>query len=109
MEDLGWNDMGHAHAPPIVEQQRAAIEASLGKVVQIVKPSGKQPEHDAGAKAAFTLRINAERHLKLRLACAVTGRSAQQLITEALDQMLESKPIVETLAKQLPARARKQK
>ena len=26
------------------------------------------------AKAAFTLRLDAERHLKLRLACAVTGR-----------------------------------
>jgi len=40
------------------------------------------------AKAAFTLRLDPERHLKLRLACAVNGRSAQQLVTDALDQLL---------------------
>ena len=33
-----------------------------------------------------------ERHLKLRLACAVTGRSAQQLVTDALDQLLGACP-----------------
>jgi hypothetical protein len=46
-------------------------------------------------KAAFTLRLDAERHLKLRLACAVTHRSAQQLVTEALDQFLASLPQVD--------------
>jgi hypothetical protein len=50
------------------------------------------------AKAAFTLRLDPERHLKLRLACAVDGRSAQQLVTDALDQLLERMPEVEGLA-----------
>ena len=49
-------------------------------------------------KAAFTLRLDPERHLKLRLACAVDGRSAQQLVTDALDQLLERMPDLEGLA-----------
>ena len=49
-------------------------------------------------KAAFTLRLDPERHLKLRLACAVDGRSAQQLVTDALDQLLERMPDLDGLA-----------
>lgn len=50
------------------------------------------------AKAAFTLRLDPERHLKLRLACAVGGRSAQQFVTDALDQFLARMPELETMA-----------
>jgi hypothetical protein len=50
------------------------------------------------AKAAFTLRLDPERHLKLRLACAVDGRSAQQLVTDALDQLLEHMPELDAMA-----------
>ena len=49
-------------------------------------------------KAAFTLRLDKERHLKLRLACAVDGRSAQQIVTAALDQLLAQMPELGTLA-----------
>lgn len=49
-------------------------------------------------KAAFTLRLDPNRHLKLRLACAVDGRSAQQLVTDALDHMLERMPELDGLA-----------
>jgi hypothetical protein len=49
-------------------------------------------------KAAFTLRLDPDRHLKLRLACAVDGRSAQQLVTDALDQLLERMPDLDGLA-----------
>ena len=49
-------------------------------------------------KAAFTLRLDPERHLKLRLACAVNGRSAQQLVTDALDQLLVDMPELEGMA-----------
>ena len=58
------------------------------------------------AKAAFTLRLDEDRHLRLRLASAVSGRSAQVLVTEALDAFLESLPEVEDLARQLPLRAK---
>lgn len=49
-------------------------------------------------KAAFTLRLDPERHLKLRLACAVGARSAQQLVTDALDQLLERMPELDSMA-----------
>ncbi|HUG45980.1 MAG TPA: hypothetical protein VMK31_05655 [Sphingomicrobium sp.] len=50
------------------------------------------------AKAAFTLRLEPERHLKLRLACAVTGRSAQMLVTDVLDEFLASMPELDAMA-----------
>ncbi|MES2119012.1 MAG: hypothetical protein V4513_00360 [Pseudomonadota bacterium] len=52
----------------------------------------------AKGKAAFTLRLDPSRHLKLRLACAVNGRSAQQLVTDALDQLLEHMPELDAMA-----------
>jgi predicted HicB family RNase H-like nuclease len=59
----------------------------------------------ARAKAAFTLRLDPERHLKLRLACALSRRSAQQLVTEALDDFLNSLPELEALAGHVPEQA----
>jgi hypothetical protein len=50
------------------------------------------------AKAAFTLRLDPDRHLKLRLACAVDGRSAQQIVTDALDHLLERMPELDSMA-----------
>jgi hypothetical protein len=50
------------------------------------------------AKAAFTLRLDPSRHLKLRLACAVDGRSAQQIVTDALDQLLGRMPELDVMA-----------
>ena len=49
-------------------------------------------------KAAFTLRLDQSRHLKLRLACAVNGRSAQMIVTEALDQLLAAMPELDAMA-----------
>ncbi len=49
-------------------------------------------------KAAFTLRLDAERHLKLRVVCALRHRSAQQIVTEALDAYLAKQPIPADLA-----------
>ena len=60
-------------------------------------PRGRAAPGSKG-KAAFTLRLDPERHLKLRLACAVDGRSAQQLVTDALDNLLERMPEVHGLA-----------
>jgi len=52
-------------------------------------------------RAAFTLRLDAKRHLKLRLASTVRNRSAQQLVTEALDRFLRDIPEIELLARQV--------
>ena len=50
------------------------------------------------ARAAFTLRLDPERHMKLRLACAIDGRSAQMLVTDALDALLASMPEIDAMA-----------
>lgn len=55
-------------------------------------------------KSAFTLRLDADRHLKLRLACAISNRSAQQLVTEALDAFIEGVPEISNLAAQVPSK-----
>lgn len=64
----------------------------------------KKPRASAGSKgkAAFTLRIDPERHLRLRLASALTRRSAQVILTDALDKYLKTLPEVDALAHQLP-------
>jgi predicted transcriptional regulator len=183
LEDLGWNDMGHApgalhdigeahelpehvpssiealtpapggraHSePPAVVEQQRDLEARLAQPQLVPEPESEpepeiepeapeaeappQPEAElqpepkprfqapietrvvklprsrtapvrgpataakAKAKAAFTLRLDPERHLKLRLACALSRRSAQQLVTEALDDFLDSMPELEALA-----------
>lgn len=69
----------------------------------------RRPRRAAGTKdkAAFTLRLDRDRHLKLRLACAVTHRSAQQIVSEALDIFLDAIPELEALTGKLPAAARK--
>ncbi|WP_166039335.1 hypothetical protein [Sphingosinicella sp. YJ22] len=115
---------------PVVEQQRAladqfpepdeelaeeAIAAEQPAEIVRMPKRPAQPRAKAAAKAqiqadvrkaAFTLRLDSSRHLRLRLATAVTGRSAQQLVTAALDQFIESLPEVGNLAEQLPSAKR---
>ena len=76
---------------PVVETLRAPVPAPRRSTRARVAPGSK-------GKAAFTLRLDSNRHLKLRLACAVDGRSAQQLVTDALDQLLERMPDLDGLA-----------
>lgn len=57
-----------------------------------------------GRRAAFTLRVDSDRHLKLRLACTVRGRSAQQLVTEALDRLFDGLPELDDLARRVKRR-----
>ena len=90
---------------PVVEE--AAPAAQVVSVVQRLAPRrAPRPRSAPGskAKAAFTLRLDSERHLKLRLACAVDGRSAQQLVTAALDQLLERMPDLDGLAEKAKRR-----
>lgn len=56
------------------------------------------------SKAAFTLRVDPDRHLKLRLACAITRESAQAIVTEALDKYLGSFPEIDELALKVPGK-----
>ena len=128
-DDLGWNDMGLDHQyraqpdlasepveVPHVLLEREELAEELGAVVETPVPApvveirpkkmviSRAAEPAPKAKAAFTLRLDPERHLRLRLACAVGNRSAQQLVTEALDQFLSSIPELDDLAERVPAR-----
>lgn len=82
---------------PVVEKVKAA------PVVQVRRQPKTRAAPGSKSKAAFTLRLDSERHLKLRLACAVDGRSAQMLVTEALDRLLDAMPELDSMA----AKARK--
>ncbi|MEP9357442.1 hypothetical protein [Sphingomonas sp. KR3-1] len=77
---------------PTVAPRLALGQAAVERVAREV---AKKP------KAAFTLRLDNDRHLRLRLASAVTNRSAQMLVTEALDAFLESLGEIEALARQV--------
>ncbi|MEG3085768.1 hypothetical protein [Sphingomonas sp. PB4P5] len=131
-DDLGWNDMGETVAPPAPDAavppvlvQREALRDLVTPVAEpVARPQPvKAPrsvsvatatrirretnaKHVANARSAFTLRLDSDRHLKLRLASALQNRSAQLLVTEALDAFLETLPDVDLLVSQLPGRAK---
>jgi hypothetical protein len=127
LDDLGWNDMGEAPAstqapapaaelpaeapvPPVLREREALEQAVAAVPAPVVEqaPAPLAPTQPRiarapvtrGPKAAFTLRLDADRHLRLRLASATQNRSAQLLVTEALDQFLATLPEVEELARQ---------
>jgi hypothetical protein len=97
--------LAEARQPAVKKQQvdlAARLEASdRAKESPSQRPSRARKPADRGTRAAFTLRLDPERHLKLRLACTVRGRSAQQLVTEALDALLERMPDIDSLAAQV--------
>lgn len=78
-------------APAPAVRQRKRKQAAMEEVVAAAVQS-------SGRRAAFTLRLDSERHLKLRLASAVSGQSAQQLVTAALDDLLTKMTEIEDLA-----------
>jgi hypothetical protein len=92
-------------AEPFVPESEDAPAAPAAPVLKVVAPvsaprRAPRPRSAPGSKgkAAFTLRLDPERHLRLRLACAVGGRSAQQLVTDALDQLLDRMPELDAMA-----------
>ena len=124
-DDLGWNDLGEdvpamASAPapapaaeivaiaadPLPEPAQPEVLRRIESLADVLKlPIEASPKRQRGTalkegrKAAFTLRLDAARHLRLRLACTIDNRSAQQLVVEALDRFLEAKPGLEDLAR----------
>jgi hypothetical protein len=122
-DDLGWNDMGFdaqgrepvtaevvpilAEAPPVdrsvaieapavVRQQEELVRELTPVALAAVQKIRAAP--GSKGKAAFTLRLDPERHLNLRLICAVTHRSAQHIVVEALDTYLASQSALAALA-----------
>jgi hypothetical protein len=78
--------------PPVV------VELTAARSTVARRASTPRAAPGSKAKAAFTLRLDPDRHLKLRLACAVSGRSAQMLVTDALDALLSSMPELDSMA-----------
>lgn len=98
-------------AVPAVEPE-AEPEAAPPQVLAVRKRKAAVPAATPipaaipqARRAAFTLRLDSDRHLRLRLATAVTGQSAQQLVTAALDEMLTKIPEIEDLAGRVPRSA----
>lgn len=93
--------------PPVVQQQESLEErvAAVARTIDHVdEPVQRKPRRvRAREKAAFTLRLDAERHLRLRLASAVNNRSAQLILIDLLDHYLSSLPEIEAMASRLPA------
>ncbi len=91
---------GEAAHEPQPEEAPAPVAVAPVLTLAAARPHAPQPRAAAGskAKAAFTLRLDPERHFKLRLACAVDGRSAQHIVTDALDQLLAKMPELEGMA-----------
>ena len=83
-------------APSLIDEPVAEIAPAPAPVVHAAPPRrrDRNPHSAPGSKskAAFTLRLDPERHVKLRLACALDGRSAQMLVTQALDELLAAMP-----------------
>lgn len=99
-------DLGPGPEAPVADDVLDLVEPVAEDVLDLVEPAAPvsvpapSPEPGAAgkAKAAFTLRLDPQRHLKLRLACAVRGCSAQQLVTDALDRLLGSMPELDDMA-----------
>ena len=115
LEDLGWNDMGDGDEPqqtadifqltPSPRPIETSEPAVLRQRESVARRIAREPKARARAdRAAFTLRLDADRHLKLRLACTVRGTSAQSLVTEALDLLLGTMPEIDSLAAQVKRR-----
>ncbi len=88
-----------APAPEPSVVKKPVKPVSIATANRIGRESAAQT---AKGKAAFTLRLDGDRHLRLRLASAVANQSAQALVVEALDRFLADMPTVEQLAVQLP-------
>lgn len=88
---LGWNDMGDydgdSHVVTLPVTNRRQLSAQKAKAIA-----------SDTRRAAFTLRLDAERHLKLRLASTLQDCSAQKLVSEALDRFLSAIPELDAIA-----------
>lgn len=74
------------------------VPARKPKATAVRETKSRRSALSDGRRAAFTLRLDSERHLKLRLACVTSNRSAQQLLIDALDRLIADLPDVAALA-----------
>jgi len=65
----------------------SAIVRQLERLARAFAPPAEADRSDH-ARVAFTLRLDHDRHLRLRLARAITHHSGQRIVTQALDEYL---------------------
>lgn len=101
---------GEASQPTVLRDNSSETSAAALLVKSPAKLLAKSPVKakrtaakagTAKSKAAFTLRLDRERHLKLRLACAINNISAQKFVTEALDKKLSEMEQINMLSDQI--------
>jgi len=90
---------GENYAPVFVQTQAPQPVATTAAT--LAAPKVRTPAVQSGRRAAFTLRLDTERHLKLRLAATMQGVSAQVLVTEALDRLLAEFDDLDVIANHL--------
>lgn len=126
-DDLGWNDMGEAapvvaitpdtvpnpdpERPEVLRQldslanvitRKVAMDARVAAAEAQAMPRPSRRKGEAlkeGRKAAFTLRLDPDRHLALRLAASLDNRSAQAVVLDALDAFLNDIPGMDDLVR----------
>jgi hypothetical protein len=90
-EDYAKAEMAEAEtgfADAAADEGPRAPVVIASKPAKALRAQAIASPQDVGRRAAFTLRLDPERHLKLRLAATMQGISAQVLVTNALDAML---------------------
>jgi len=97
-DEAGWAENETAYAPL---HDDAPKLAPAPVVPFAARPARKPAAQAISRRAAFTLRLDPERHLKLRLAATMRGVSAQALVTVALDAMLAEYEELDTIAAHL--------
>ncbi|USI73221.1 hypothetical protein [Sphingomonas morindae] len=71
---------------------------AMGSAAGVPEPLSASECVPARPRKAFTLRLDAARHARLRLVCAAEHRSAQSFLVEALDAAIAARPDLAALA-----------
>jgi hypothetical protein len=96
-------EIPQSHGLPVAKPDVVLRQEAMARLI-CRAPGSRRPRGTAlveGRRASFTLRLDAERHAAVRLVCSLRNRSAQILLTEALDKFLADIPEVSALAEQI--------
>lgn len=101
-EVVALEEAGEDDSRPEVLRQIAQLSAVLDRKVATNRRAALDVEQLPGKKVAFTLRLDPRRHALLRACCTAERRSAQSLLIEALDRLVDATPGLEDVLAQLP-------
>lgn len=98
-------------AEPEVRRQMQTLAKAI--TVNATQPDAKKAGKGASraqagtrGKYAFTLRLDPDRHLRLRLMSAASKCSTQQLLVAMIDEYLGQRPEIDSLVARLPAQTK---